>query len=140
MKYCIQCNISKCNTEYSFDLKSKDYISSICTQCLEKKKLKKVIANRVSVAEYGKRNPDKISMFNSIRRASRVRANVSWADKEKIEEIYALRNSLGADYHVDHIVPLNSKLVCGLHCEFNLEVILATVNQKKSNRVWPDMP
>jgi 5-methylcytosine-specific restriction endonuclease McrA len=43
-------------------------------------------------------------------------------------------------HEVDHIVPLKSPLVCGLHVEHNLQVIPATQNRRKHNRVWPDMP
>jgi hypothetical protein len=41
---------------------------------------------------------------------------------------------------VDHVVPLKSPLVCGLHCEANLELIPANDNFRKGNRHWPDMP
>jgi hypothetical protein len=53
----------------------------------------------------------------------------------KLDEI-----KTGRKVHVDHIVPLNHRLVCGLHCEHNLQLLFSEENIKKSNRHWPDMP
>jgi len=46
----------------------------------------------------------------------------------------------GVQWHVDHIVPLRSKIVSGFHNEFNLAVITARQNMIKGNRIWPDKP
>lgn len=76
--------------------------------------------------------------------ARKKQAVARWGNSFFIEEIYALarlRSKLtGHPWHVDHIVPLQSPIVCGLHVEHNLQVVPATVNQSKSNRHWPDMP
>lgn len=59
-----------------------------------------------------------------------------WADKNKIDLIYKERKQLstnGIVYHVDHIIPLNHPLVCGLHVENNLRIILKEDNEKKNN-------
>lgn len=47
--------------------------------------------------------------------------------------------STGVQHSVDHIVPLIHPLVCGLHCEDNLESITLAANIQKSNNWWPDM-
>lgn len=45
------------------------------------------------------------------------------------------RNKItGINWHVDHIIPLNGKLVSGLHVWNNLRVIPARLNMEKGNR------
>jgi len=41
----------------------------------------------------------------------------------------------GQRYVVDHIIPLISEAVCGLHVPWNLRVITQEENLKKSNKV-----
>lgn len=70
-------------------------------------------------------------------------ATPAWSDRNKVLEIYEQARKVseltGIQHHVDHVVPLNSKKVCGLHNEFNLRVIPAIDNLKKHNRTWPSM-
>lgn len=47
--------------------------------------------------------------------------------------------STGVQHSVDHIVPLIHPLVCGLHCEDNLEITTLAANIQKSNNWWPGM-
>lgn len=61
-----------------------------------------------------------------------------WADLDAIRAVYQqarnLTQTTGTQHHVDHIIPLNGKLVCGLHVHNNLQVITATENVRKHNR------
>jgi hypothetical protein len=86
-----------------------------------------------------KNNPAAVAALSSKRRAAMLNAVPLWADAKAIAAIYQ-ECQAKPGHHVDHIVPLISKRVCGLHCEANLQIISASENYSKNNRVWPDMP
>ena len=65
------------------------------------------------------------------RRATKIMATPSWANLEKIKEIY---KNCPEGYHVDHIYPLKSEYVCGLHVENNLQYLTAAENCGKGNK------
>lgn len=46
----------------------------------------------------------------------------------------------GIKHEVDHIVPILSGVVCGLHWHGNMRVVTKAENASKGNRHWPDMP
>lgn len=89
-------------------------------------------------------NSDRANMHHANRKAAKLQATPAWANKEKTAEFYFAADFLsivtGIWHHVDHQVPLQSDLVCGLHCEANLQVLTATENLSKNNLWWPDMP
>ena len=94
--------------------------------------------------ELNKRRPEIKNAIIARRRALEKHALVKWADKKKMRAIYAqasrLQRETGVKHHVDHVVPLQSAIVCGLHWEGNLQVLKAADNHAKLNRFWPDMP
>lgn len=71
--------------------------------------------------------------------ASKRQATPKWANRQKMVEFYKEAERLTAEtgviHHVDHIYPLQSKQVCGLHCEDNLNVITQFENIQKLNRM-----
>jgi len=97
--------------------------------------------------KWAKDNLDKMKLTNAARRAAKIEAKPIWAADEfesfAVEEMYDLASlrteATGLEWHVDHIVPLRSERVCGLHCSANLQVIPAVDNYRKGNRVWPNM-
>lgn len=90
------------------------------------------------VRKWQKANQDKVLAAGARRRAAKQRAMPKWADHRKIERIY--RAAWMMNLTVDHIVPLISPRVCGLHVEHNLQLLPAQENVRKGNRIWPDMP
>lgn len=95
-------------------------------------------------AEWAKANPHIVRERNARRRALISIATPAWASWFVMSEIRDLAKrrtaATGIQHCVDHIVPLKSELVCGLHCESNLQVITWAKNREKHNLCWPDMP
>lgn len=99
---------------------------------------------RARAREYAKNNPDVVSANTRKRTANKLKATPAWAVDFFMKEAFSLarlrEKVCGGKWHVDHIVPLRSSLVCGLHCEHNLQVVPASYNLKKGNRHWPEGP
>ena len=95
-------------------------------------------ARATKKAQWKKSNKNKIAFYSAKRRASERNATPAWADLNKIQDFYDTANGLsmltGIWYHVDHIIPLTNKYVCGLHTQSNLQVIPAKDNLIKKNK------
>lgn len=77
-----------------------------------------------------------------LRRLREKRAMLSCLTWRDVRPFYALAAKLtketGIEHHVDHIIPINSPVVCGLHVPANLQVIRGDENRRKRNRFSPD--
>ena len=90
---------------------------------------------------YRQANKGAVNALVAKRKVHIKQATPSWVDSEElwfIKEVYllaALRTKMfGFSWHVDHIVPLQGKLVSGLHVPENMRVIPAIENIKKKNK------
>ena len=92
---------------------------------------------REASKRHRQKHPEKKNAETRARRERIRLATPAWANKFFIREAYrlaALRTKVtGGKWHVDHIIPLNGKLVSGLHVENNLCVIYREANIRKSN-------
>lgn len=100
--------------------------------------------SRKWLADYRARNRDEYLSRNrqhsSKQRLKRrnLHSVPPWSQAEQISTVYQKAREFGME--VDHIVPLVSEKVCGLHVWDNLQLLVLQENRRKSNQVWPDMP
>jgi hypothetical protein len=88
------------------------------------------------------RNPELVqASANAWKRRAR-NAMPKWLTaehKKQIREMYLAARRLtittGTKYVVDHIIPLRSEVVCGLHVPWNLQIMTHNDNCAKSNKM-----
>lgn len=90
-------------------------------------------------AKWDARNKPRVLAKTRRYQARKRKALPRWASKIKMNDFYVLAaqktSETGVPHEVDHIVPLTSAIVCGLHCEFNLRVIPMRDNRVKAARL-----
>lgn len=89
------------------------------------------------VKNWREHNPHKIAEYNERRTQYTKEFKPVWANDDKIKEFYVKRDKMtketGIQYQVDHVVPLLGENVCGLHVEYNLQILTAEENNCKGN-------
>lgn len=92
--------------------------------------------------KYKEANPDLYKALTSVRKRRHRNATPKWistSQKLAMRQLYLqameLTNLTGERYVVDHIIPLISDEVCGLHVPWNLRVITQEENLRKSNKL-----
>ena len=102
-------------------------------------------ANPSKVAEYERRyienNREKVNAKAAARRATKLQSTIKLSPEHEqaIKRLYAFANYISEktkiQHHVDHIVPLQGKEMMGLHVPWNLQVIAASRNLAKGNKI-----
>ena len=97
--------------------------------------------NNAMKAAWARANPPesaKSAAKNARRRAAELLATPAWANLDLVAAYYVIADAFtrgsGVRHEVDHVEPLRGKHVCGLHNEFNLQVLPAKINRAKGNR------
>lgn len=119
--------------------------NSECMECVKAKNAKHYNDNKQSHADRNSRwkreNKARNAANSNRRRLAQLRATPAWVtaeDERSIWLMYDIASALGVvhgqPFHVDHVVPIQGKTVCGLHVPGNLRVVPATVNRKKYNK------
>ena len=159
MKTCPKCFVEKPTTEFYAHKRTTDGLFPSCKDCQKNYRLAYYKAN--SEVEKGRFKAYRESNFDATKlrqqkyyannksiynartrkyQASKLKRTPAWLTQSHIFEIEcvykycsALR-SIGLDYEVDHIIPLQGKYVSGLHVPTNLQVIHRTQNRSKHNK------
>lgn len=158
MKKCNTCQTNKAVIEFHKDRTHTDGLRSLCKDCVkhyqktkygkakkatsDAKSYKKNKNKRVKKAkQYQQQNLEVYRNINARRRALKLQAVPKWltsSQKQEIKQFYTdaayLTQYTQTEIQVDHIIPLNSKIVCGLHVPWNLQLLTKEENCKKSNK------
>lgn len=131
-KYCGICKTIKSFSEFTQDKNNNSLgLHSICKSC----------KNLDQVGQYSRyidshkasyiKNAGKIkerSIHYKLNRSKRIPV---WSETSEIAKFY---NDCPKGYHVDHVIPLQGKLVSGLHVISNLQYLPAKDNISKGNK------
>lgn len=119
-KYCKKCNNIRNITEFYSNKYKNNGLCSSCKFCMNNDTL-----------SWKKLNPKKVNADTAKYRAAKLNRTPPWADLEKIKEFYS---NCPEGHEVDHIIPLQGKLISGLHVLENLQYLTAAENRRKSNK------
>ena len=144
-KACIHCKQTLELSMFPILRKRKDGLDGRCKTCAAEYKQTWATKNRdrtkAAKDKWKQKHRDKHLEQNKTNKMIRAQRIPKWVDADErwlINEAYSLarlRSKLfGFKWHVDHIIPLRNKNVCGLHTIMNLQVIPANDNLCKSNK------
>lgn len=121
-KYCTSCSLIFTRNLFNLNSSKIDGLGDQCRDC----------ATALRRASYLK-NPGPEKARNKLREETIRLRTPSWACLDTIEKFYI---NCPKGYHVDHVIPLQGKLVSGLHIESNLQYLPAKDNLAKGNKFY----
>ncbi len=158
-KICPKCQVDLPLGSFYQD-KTRGTVRPVCKICTSKEgqswrktnKERKITKDRA----YREENKEKIAGYQKVyyqankpkylenffrRKSAKLKASPPWLSQEHLDEIsyiYSLRQEVNSlsdyEYEVDHIIPLQGKVVCGLHVPWNLQLLPKEENRAKSNK------
>jgi hypothetical protein len=120
-KYCPECTSAKPFALFYKNPSQSGGLTAVCSACQNM-----LESARQQLPEFRKSKLARTVKYQ----INKAQAVPTWADVHKIKEIY---KNCPEGMHVDHIIPLQGRTVCGLHVETNLQYLSAKDNLIKSN-------
>jgi hypothetical protein len=93
-------------------------------------------------AQWRQQNPNRCAIQSSHRKFKLNRATPPWSEATEIKVLYLKRDefrvAFDVPFEVDHIIPIDSDTVCGLHVLANLQLLDKSLNGSKHNKYQTD--
>lgn len=159
MKVCTQCLQSKNLDQFAKRNRSKDGLQYKCKECTQLFNKAHYQANREEICKavtiywhqnkewlapklrqthkvYRENNKGRYAYHCRMRQARLLQATPIWLTSEHKQQMIALyEEGKAKGMHVDHIIPLKGKNVCGLHVPWNLQLLNPSENFRKNNKL-----
>ena len=149
-KYCPGCLQEKDISDFYINRASKDGKQSVCKFCSRKQSIahkrktrtpRKLLTpeerssrKKASDKNWRTNNPGKVNARRRNYETQKLRAMPAWLSQTQLDEIKFIYEGAAPGFHVDHIIPLKGKNVCGLHVPWNLQYLSAKENLKKGRK------
>lgn len=148
-KLCTRCQASKPLLDFALRAKSADGHTAACRACINLDKWTKyqvdpterqAATSRATAVRQARFADDPaykraFNMWGSTKK--RDTKIPPWVAITDFVPVCKKAIKAGTGYELDHVIPLNGDLVCGLHVPTNLRVVKKAVNQAKGNRFDP---
>lgn len=135
---CCQCQRETAAMRWRFGLSWLQQDKSRATEAVRKWTANHVAKKAKKNQDWRTSNRSEVNAHAAKRRAAKLQRTPLWADKEQIGMWYSVAEVLsrgGVEFHVDHIVPLQGREVCGFHSHDNLQVLPWFENLHKSAKL-----
>lgn len=159
MKVCTKCGVEKSAAEFYKAKNKRDGLRNNCKSChdvnvksWQKRNKKKYYA---IIEQWRRANPEKSLARNqrwrkmnygrcsvNDRKSKLGNATPKWLTSNHLTQMaewYKIAKELqwlsNERLEVDHIIPLNSEIVCGLNVPWNLQILTRSENRKKHNKL-----
>lgn len=103
-------------------------------ECKLKSNSKHKEARKAYNKQWAQKNAGRVTSYARAYNLAKKKAMPKWLSAQQLEDIQEIYANRPEGYHVDHIVPLKGKNVCGLHVSWNLQYLSKEDNIRKSNR------